>query len=673
MLYENGTIMRLNKTLLLGISVAILLLLSFSWYKQISILQERDVLLGQEVFDQQNPNGNGESYDSHLGGKTTLTYTGKQFKLNGQDITILSGAIHYFRLPSEYWQDRLVKMKACGLNTIETYVPWNLHEPTPGVFDFSGNLNLIKFLQLAQEIGFTVFLRPGPYICSEWEFGGLPSWLLDDPGMQVRSMYPGYIKAVDRYFDKLLPMVKPLQYHKNGPIVAFQLDNEFGSYSSNQDYLPYIKSKFEEHGLCELFFISDSISGLKKHSIPGVLKTVNFKTVENRFTQLQSMQPNAPIMVMEFWTGWFDWWGVAHHTVPLNNFRRELEIILSLGASVNFYMFFGGTNFGFMNGGWIDQGQYHSDITSYDYDAIIYENGQLSDKYFVVRELISKYYPGYVDKAILDTSSSVIRSVAYESILTEEFTSLWQAVETMDPLFSKTAIPMEFLLTSHKVVQSYGYLLYLTEIDNSSKQSSLIIRGLHNVHDRGILFINNQSKVFIDSNMKQQVVEVGVPGTEKVLIGVLAENGGRTNWEHFDDQRKGILSELTIEKHLITEWKMFPLDMRADYIRKVTENSLLWNNEIPDCHLSAPSFFKFIFDIMDTPCDTYLDMSKWGKGVAFINNKNIGRYWSIGPQQTLYLPAPFLTKGKNTIIIFEEQKCYSSLVFRSNSILNTLQ
>ena len=373
-------------------------------------------------------------------------------------------------------------------------------------------------------------------------------------------------------------------------------------------------------------------------------------------------------MVMEFWTGWFDWWGVAHHTMSLNDYARELESILSVGASVNFYMFFGGTNFGFMNGGFLDGKIYRSDITSYDYDAIISENGDLTKKYFLTKRLISKFYPQYLGGKNYTSVQDTKRAV-YNSIATMDSISLWQAIEGIQPLHSEMVLPMEFLLSSHNVVQSYGYILYSADVKNQG-ESSLVIRGLQHAHDRGVLFINKEKKAILDANLNQQNVKVGIPKSmTKISLEILVENGGRTNWANFNDQRKGLVGEVSTEGHDITNWKMYCLDMKPDFIEQLS-NSQNWNKDIPNCELSVPTFYKFVLQLQENPDDTYLDMRQWGKGVVFVNSQNVGRYWSIGPQQTLYLPAPWLNIGKNTITVFEEQKCANYISFVSDPILD---
>ncbi|XP_076813676.1 beta-galactosidase-1-like protein 2 [Clavelina lepadiformis] len=591
----------------------------------------------------------------------------KSFILDGKPFVVLSGAVHYFRMPQEYWRDRLLKMKACGLNTIETYVPWNLHEPEPGRFNFDNNLSLTNFLSLAQELKLLVFLRPGPYICSEWEFGGLPSWLLRDPVMKVRTTYPPYTKAVVRYFDKLLPMVKPHQYKQGGSIVAFQLDNEYGAYFHDKDYVPFLKKQMERHGIDELLFTSDNSEGIFKQTLPGVLKTVNFKHVDNHFKDLKRNQPNAPLMVMEFWTGWFDWWGEKHHTMSVQEFSETLNEILSVGASVNFYMFYGGTNFGFMNGGYHDGHVYKSDITSYDYDALIAENGDLTPKYHKAKKIISQYYPNAISNVQYSFPEKYSRK-AYSPVEISTTVTLWDSLQLIQSIKTEKPVTMEMLDINNGAGQSYGYTMYRSEIDFPDDRN-ILIGGLDKVQDRGYLFVNQEKATKIDDSTKSNRYEIVYKtGQEKrIQIDVLVENGGRINWARFNDQRKGLTGALTANENMVQGWTTFPLEMKPDFIGKLSLSDLWKQNECKT-KLGSPTFFKVSLSIDGDPTDTYIDMRNWGKGVVFINNKNLGRYWNIGPQMALYIPAPWLKKD-NEVIIFEEIKCSNIVSFCSDPLL----
>ena len=329
----------------------------------------------------------------------TLTTSGDQFLLDGKPFRIISGAMHYFRVVPEYWRDRLEKMRAFGLNTVETYVPWNLHEPRPGDFHFEGMLDLIKFIETAADVGLKVIVRPGPYICSEWEFGGLPFWLLKDPEMQVRCSYPAYLAAVDQFFDALLPRLVPFQSTHGGPIIAMQVENEYGSYGNDKVYLRHLVDGMRARGINSFLFTSDGPRDgcLQSGTLPDIFKTVNFAfNAAEAFAKLREYQPDGPLMAMEFWSGWFDHWGEQHHisedgSDSIQHSVDTLDEILAAGASVNFYMFHGGTNFGFMNGANLELTGFHADVTSYDYACPLNEYGDPSPRFAEYRKVLQKY------------------------------------------------------------------------------------------------------------------------------------------------------------------------------------------------------------------------------------------------------------------------------------------
>ncbi|CAG2180302.1 unnamed protein product, partial [Oppiella nova] len=314
------------------------------------------------------------------------------FTLNGKKITLFSGSLHYFRLPKGYWKDRLLKFRAAGLNTVQTYSPWNLHEPIPGQFDFeTGFLNLVDFLKACKEADMFVVYRPGPYICAEWELGGYPAWFLRDPNIRFRSNYKPYLEAVGKYYTKVLSLINDYQFQKGGPIIALQFENEFGGIHSNDDkeYFEFMKNTIDSHGFKELLINCDYGSNpveAMKHILPGVLETENVNGDSlKHLTELRAAQPNKPLHVTEWWPGWFDKWGEkGHHTMDANYFEKEItDVLFKANSSVNFYMFFGGTNFGFMNGDRV--------VTSYDYDAPLSETGNYTAKYWKTKELVEKF------------------------------------------------------------------------------------------------------------------------------------------------------------------------------------------------------------------------------------------------------------------------------------------
>ncbi|CAL8335035.1 unnamed protein product [Boreogadus saida] len=406
-----------------------------------------------------------------------------QFTLEGMPFRILGGSIHYFRVPKDHWEDRLLKMKACGLNTLTTYVPWNLHEPERGMFNFQDQLDLKAYISLAAKLGLWVILRPGPYICAEWDLGGLPSWLLQDKHMQLRTTYPGFVSAVNAYFDKLIPLIKHLMFQGGGPIIAVQVENEYGSYAKDDKYMAFIKNCLLSRGITELLLTSDNWEGLKCGGVEEALKTVNLQRLSFGAIQyLSDMQPQRPLMVMEYWSGWFDVWGENHHIFQADDMLAVVSEILERGVSINLYMFHGGSSFGFMNGA-MDFGTYKSQVNSYDYDAPLSEAGDYTPKYHVLRTLFSQYH----SEPLPDVPSLQKRS-AYHPVDVQQYLCLWDTLRYADKqLKSEKPINMENLPVNNNNGQSYGYTLYETTITSGGT-----LHSMNNIRDRALVFVDRQ-------------------------------------------------------------------------------------------------------------------------------------------------------------------------------------
>ncbi|XP_028403991.1 beta-galactosidase-1-like protein 2 [Dendronephthya gigantea] len=588
--------------------------------------------------------------------RTGLKAEGALFALDGKPFTILSGAIHYFRIVPEYWEDRLLKLKALGLNTVETYVPWNLHEPTPGNFVFDGIADIKAYIQLAQKLGLYVIIRPGPYICAEWEFGGLPSWLLHDPEMQIRSFTPLYLKAIDDYFSTLIPLLAPLQYKNGGPIIAFQIENEYGNYGDNSYYMKYLYDVFTLRGVTELLFTSNSLAGARKALLPSVLMTINFQSnPEQNLQGLREIQPEKPLMVMEFWPGWFDHWGEKHKVMNAEEVVGIARNILKNGSSINFYMFHGGTNFGFMNGGNHDAG-YLPTITSYDYDCPVSETGDITPKYLKLHELLKELRPVLHTDTIpdkIDLPKEIMKS-AYGTVMMTQYVGFEDIVNLIGKTIeSEYVVPIENLPINNDAGQSYGYTLYRTTLPNSAH--TLDIKELR---DYGQVFLNGETKGIVtwpeyDGNFN---IETSSKGSHsRPILDIFVENCGRVNYGmHIVAQKKGILGGVTINEVLHKHWKIVPFELKADFVIKLGQSDAIWGDTSSDEVLSKPALFKGTFTVSGKPADTFLDTRGWHKGVAFINGHNLGRYWKIGPQETLYVPAPWLKEGINVVLIFEQ-------------------
>ncbi|XP_062577620.1 beta-galactosidase-1-like protein 2 [Saccostrea cucullata] len=600
----------------------------------------------------------------------SLTFKNGNFILDGKPFRIFSGTMHYFRVVPEYWRDRFKKMKACGLNTVETYVPWNLHEEYPGEFNFSGLLDVREFIRQAGEEGLYVIFRPGPYICAEWDWGGMPSWLLKDPNMKVRSNYPPYVEAVKRFLDELLPRIVDQQHSCGGPIIAVQVENEFGSYSTEVDHLHVIREILLKNGIKELLLTSDNIFGLKRAPFyKYALPTANFPTMEDGaklFKMIREWSPEFPLMVMEFWPGWFDHWGQPHKGLDIPAFEACLSGILDAGGSFNMYMFHGGTNFGFMAGAnYFEGSHYKPDVTSYDYDAPLSEAGDITPKYLKAREIILE--KGLKPQGItsLPELPANVPKKAYGEIAVSQFLDLKNILSLMTPIKTTEPVLMENLDYHQGYGQCFGYILYRAEI-NPGKE--LLFTEVPK--DRVQVMVNGEEKGILDWMSKDGKLEIDNI-LENSTLDILVENHGRVNYieygsNRFNEERKGINRSIKLDGKEIKKWDIFPLDFKSNLLDS-TRNCAEWKPITSN--RKGPMILRTSLQIDDTPCDTFLDMNGWNKGVVFLNGFNLGRYWKIGPTRTLYVPAPLLKRGENEILIFEQHAPGSSISFLDSPLL----
>lgn len=559
-----------------------------------------------------------------------LTVHGDQLLMDNQPFQLISGAIHYFRVVPEYWEDRLLKLKACGFNCVETYIPWNLHEPKEGQFNFTGLANVEEFIKIAERVGLYVIVRPSPYICAEWEFGGLPAWLLADSNMRIRSSYEPFLEKVDRYFDVLLERLKPLQETNGGPVIAMQVENEYGSYGNDKAYLEYLKNAMVSRGIDVLLFTSDGPTDACLHggTIDNVLATVNFGSNPKKyFPKLQEYHPNTPNICMEYWNGWFDHWGEKHHTRDPQDAADTFSEMLEDGAHVNFYMFHGGTNFGFYNGANYDE-EYAPTITSYDYDCPLSETGDLTPKFYAVREVIAKHKD--IGELVLPAP---IPKMNYGTVHMKESAKLFDIVNKISQPVYKTHPE-----TMEKLGQDYGFVLYRTTVKGPLETVPLTIQE---VRDRAIVFVNGKYHGVID-RWKNHTLDIQVP-KEGIQLDILVENMGRINYGPLMMDPKGITEGVRVGRQFQFHWEIYclPLDNveNVEYAEKPIEDQ-------------TPAFYRGTVEIQEIG-DTFIELPHWTKGVVFINGFNVGRYWEIGPQKTLYVPGPLLKEGSNEIVIFE--------------------
>lgn len=565
------------------------------------------------------------------------------FYLNGEPFKIISGAFHYFRTVPEYWQDRIEKLVNMGCNTVETYIPWNFHEPEKGNFRFDGMHDIERFIHLAEKMGLYIIIRPSPYICSEWEFGGLPAWLLRDRNMRLRCSYEPYLNAVKEYYSVLIPKLVPHQCDRGGGVILVQLENEYGYYGNDTAYLEFLRDTLRELGVTVPFVTSDgpwSEPIFKSGMLNGALPTGNFGSgAEWQFGQMRKyIGENKPLMCMEFWNGWFDAWGEEHHTTSPEKAASELDELLKRG-SVNFYMFEGGTNFGFMSGR--NGGSKTGDVTSYDYDAPLTEDGQITEKYRLFKEVIAKYTD--IHEIPLTTE---IRRRAYGRISCTGKTDLFSVLD-------KISVPVKssYPLTMEDIGQDYGYILYRTKIRDIETVSEIRLEG---ATDRVQCYHNGE---FVYTAFAENMWEKFEPQQKRTsgIIDLLCENTGRENFgTGLENQRKGISGGVKINDHRHFGFEIYPLPLDERQIAALDFGIGYIEN--------TPAFYRFELDI-DEPCDTFLDTDGFGKGCAFVNGFNIGRFWEIGPQKRLYIPAPLLQIGKNTIVIFETEGKAADSIF----------
>jgi len=558
---------------------------------------------------------------------------GNEFTYEGKPVRLMSGAMHYFRIVPEYWEDRLRKLKACGFNAVETYVPWNFHEPKPGSFRFEGMADIERFIQVAGELGLFVIVRPSPYICAEWEFGGLPAWLLAESDIRLRCYNEPFLKHVDAYYDVLMEKLRPLLCTNGGPIIAMQIENEYGSYGNDARYLEHLRAGMVRRGIDVLLFTSDGQldAMLQGGTLPQTLATVNFgSNPQESFRQLREYRKSGPIMCMEFWNGWFDHWGETHHTRDAAEVAAVFEEMLQAGASVNFYMFHGGTNFGFYNGANCQLPDlYEPTITSYDYDCLLNENGEPTDKYYAVRETLSRY----AELGDLQLPEPIAKKSYGRIAMTGQADLLTQLGHLSSSVRMTCPEPME------KLGQDNGFILYKTRITGPRDQQELI---LQEVRDRALVFVDGKYRGVIERGNKEAKVEFAVP-PEVAEISILVENMGRINYGPYLLDRKGITEGVRHGFQFLFDWEIYTLPL--DDLSRLEFSKLQPKG-------SGPAFFKGTLHVTEL-ADTFLDMEGWTKGVVYINGFNLGRYWNKGPQRTLYVPAPLLREGDNDIVIFE--------------------
>lgn len=570
-----------------------------------------------------------------------ITYDKNGFYKDGMPFRILSGTIHYFRVVPEYWYDRLLKLKECGFNTVETYTCWNLHERTEGTFDFTGRLDLEAFIKTANELGLYVILRPGPYICAEWDMGGLPSWLLAIEGMQIRCYHEGFIEKVRNYYSKLCSIVEPYLYSNGGNIIMMQVENEYGSYGNDQRYMEAVRQIYLDHNMDCLLFTSDGPGYfmLNGGTLPDTLATVNFgSNPKGNFETFRKVRPNDPLMCMEYWNGWFDHWYEEHHTRGSGDTAQVLQEMLDLNACVNFYMFHGGTNFGFLNGANYEQGLQPT-VTSYDYNCPVSECGDLTDKYMQIRQVI-------------ETTFGTLPPLTVKNLPKKEYgavrlTKRAYLLEHLSEIATQGDCPVEssYPLSMEELGQDFGFVVYQTTIHGPLERLDLSIDGLR---DRAHVYADGELLGIKENTGKRDDrILFGLDFDESKEVNILVENMGRVNYGGHIWERKGITQGVRIANQYHFGWKMYSIP--CDDLSRLTYEPYCEENR----GSYQPQFLAGEFEV-DEVCDTFLRLDGFKKGCAFINGFHLGRYWNeAGPQKTLYIPAPLLRLGSNEIVVLE--------------------
>ncbi|XP_042048201.1 beta-galactosidase 17-like [Salvia splendens] len=591
------------------------------------------------------------------------------FWRDGEPLRIIGGDLHYFRVHPEYWRDRLLRAKALGLNAIQTYVPWNLHEPKQGHLVFEGIADIISFLELCKELDLLVMLRPGPYICGEWDLGGFPAWLLaEEPPIRLRSSDPAYLGLVEKWWGILLPKVSPLLYSNGGPIVMVQIENEFGSYGDDKAYLHYLVKLARRHlGDDIILYTTDGGErvNLEKGTIRGdaVFSAVDFTTGDNPWPKFKLQKEfnapgKSPPLSSEFYTGWLTHWGETIATTGAVFTAACLDKILAKNGSAVLYMAHGGTNFGFYNGANTgdDESAYKPDLTSYDYDAPISESGDVDNaKYKALRSVIAKYSP-----QPLASVPSNNDKVAYGRIKLHKSSFLYDTTRMTD---LADAVESENPVSMEAIGQMFGFVSYSSYYTPQGNGSVL---SIPKVHDRAQVIISCAE----DSGRRPTYVGVITRWSNKPIplpsltcesknqLFILVENMGRLNYGTYIFDRKGILSPVYLDGRPLHNWTMLPISL--ENVNEARDINPIIHDPMTRKRLKGqkkldpePAFYSGCFNITKV-ADTYISFRGWSKGIAFVNKINIGRFWpSVGPQCNLYVPAPILRQGENIVVVLE--------------------
>jgi len=566
-----------------------------------------------------------------------IDYDHDQFLKDGKPFRYISGGIHYFRVPEEYWEDRLYKIRKSGCNAIQTYIPWNWHEPYEGQYQ---NFNkLVNFIKLAQKHDLLVILRGGPYVCGEWEFGGFPYWLLKNSSIKLRTSDKVFLTYVETWLSKLLTVLRPLLYANGGPVIMLQVENEYGSYGCDHNYVNMLGSMFKKYvGDDVILFTTDGAGDgfLKCGAVDSLYTTVDFGAggdPAKTFLIQRKYQSHGPYVNSEYYTGWLDHWGEHHQTRGSAQIAEYVDKILATNASLNMYMFEGGTNFGFMNGA-NGGNPIQPQPTSYDYDAPLSEAGDPTEKYFAIQKVISKYVA--IPEGPQPTATV---KMAYGKVNGKKVASVLDIIDKLTPVVAVNPLSFE------DIDVPYGYVLYTTNIASHSLDDVKLNLTLTKYHDRAHIFTDKNLQGIMQMNEPSHSINISA-GT---VLDILVENQGRINYgSYLADTKKGLLADVLLDGSKLENWSMRGFNGTELLTNELFENRLTNMTSLP-----AAVMFTLTIDEIH---DTYLKLDMWTKGFVLLNGVNLGRYWTpVGPQKTLYVPK-FYLKSNNTVIVCETDK-----------------
>jgi len=561
------------------------------------------------------------------------------FLLNGEPFVVKAAELHYPRIPRAYWEHRIKQCKALGMNTICLYVFWNFHEEKPGEFDFTGQKDLAEFCRLCQKNDMYVILRPGPYVCAEWEMGGLPWWLLKKKDIRLREDDPYFLERVAIFEKEVANQVAGLTIQKGGPIIMVQVENEYGSYGESKEYVAKIRDIVRGNFGDVTLFQCDWASNFQLNALDDLVWTMNFGTganIDEQFAPLKKVRPDSPLMCSEFWSGWFDKWGANHETRAADDMIAGIDEMLSKGISFSLYMTHGGTNWGHWAGA--NSPGFAPDVTSYDYDAPISESGKITPKYEKLRETLAKYMDGKKQAKVPDDIPTI-------SVPAFEFTEV-------APLFANLPEPKsdDTIRTMEEYDQGFGSILYRTTLPKIDRSATLTVTE---AHDYAQIFIDGKYIGKLDRRNGEKQLDIPACA-EGAQLDILVEAMGRINFGRAIKDFKGITEKVELKNGGRTTelkgWKVYNLEDRYEWYKGLKFEPL---KSVKDAQgQRVPGCYRATFHV-EKPGDTFLNFETWGKGLVYVNGYGIGRIWEIGPQQTLYVPGCWLKEGENEILVFD--------------------